>query len=113
MPQATRRPAGRGDAAASLKPREHRGEVLRGTGPGHAFEPVLIEEGREGGLAQLDFPKDAQERRHRLLAFALLPESKGMALGPRAIAGVRAGAQPEFDAPAPLGRRELVMSNLV
>src|ERR1700736_3974416 len=82
-------------------------------GAPRALEPVLVEEGGERRLAELDFPQDAQQRGHRLLALARQTEYCRRRLGRVALAGLGAGAEAEIDASPARRRRELEMRRLM
>ena len=55
------RPAAGGDEAAAAERRRDRREMGDGAGPRRALEPVLIEEGSERGMVELDLPEDPEQ----------------------------------------------------
>ena len=78
-----------------------------------ALEPVLVEEGSERRLAERAFPKDAEERGHRLFLLAGEEREPRRAFGCRPVAGLGSRAKAEIDAPAAGGGGKLVMRHLV
>ncbi len=63
------------------------------------FEPVLIEEGGQRGLAELLLPDDPEQRGCGLILLACERGDDRGARGRFAIASIRAGPEPEIDKP--------------
>src|SRR5262249_14836764 len=107
------RPQRRVEKPAHPQPRERPFEMCRGTGPLAAFEPILIKEGGEGRLAELDLPEDAEQRGHCLLALAGDSEEALCPVRRRPTTGLRTSAEAEINEAAPFGRGELVVRDFV
>ena len=78
-----------------------------------AFKPILVEEGRQRRLAELDLPEDAEQRGLCFLALARETEDRRRAFRPVARAGLGSSAEAEIDRLATRRRRELEMRGLV
>src|SRR5690348_14249286 len=77
------------------------------------FEPVLVEKRGERRLAERRLPQNAEERRFRLIGFALEERRHRSGFGRRPLARVRPGAEPEIDKPPPLRRGKHKMRDLM
>ena len=77
------------------------------------FEPILIEERGERRLAEFRLPEDPEKRGRRLILLALERRHDRGALGRLAIERVGSRPEPELDEPAPLGRCQREMGDLV
>src|SRR6516162_2483907 len=77
------------------------------------FEPILIEERGERRLTELSLPEDPQQRGRGLVRLALQWRQNRGALGCVTIKCVGTGTQSKLDQPAPLGRGQYEMGDLV
>ena len=77
------------------------------------FEPILIEKRGERRLAERRLPEDPEKRGRRLILLALERRQYRGALGRVAIERVGSRPEPELDEPAPLGRGQREMGDLM
>src|SRR5258706_15281802 len=87
--------------------------MARGPRATRTFEPILVEQGGEGGLAEFDLPQDAEQRGKRFLMLAGDAEQAGDAIRRCPIAGFGAGSQTEIDHAAARRGGKLEMRDLV
>jgi hypothetical protein len=78
-----------------------------------SFEPILIEERGERGLAELRLPEDSEQRGGRLIIVARRRQQNSRALRRLAIECAGTRSEPELDESSPLGRRQREMGDLV
>src|SRR5258708_27481375 len=106
MGQAACRPQRGIDEATGAQVAEDRLEMPRGPRAAGTFEPILVEQGGEGGLAEFDLPKYAEQRGECFLIFAGDAEQAGGAIPRCPRARLRAGAATDIhDAAARRGRK--------
>src|SRR5260370_14924538 len=86
--------------------------MARGPRATRTFEPILVEQGGEGGLAEFDLPQDAEQRGKRFLMLAGDAKQAGGAIRRCPIAGFGAGSQTEIDHAAARRGGELAMGDL-
>ena len=77
------------------------------------FQPVLIEEGGQRGLAKLRLPDDPEQRGCRLIPLARQRGENCRSRGRLAVARIRARPEPKIDEPPALARGQHEMRGLV
>src|SRR6516162_5476820 len=100
-----------------LRPTTESSAALGSCGSGsrsvEPFEPILIEERGERRLTELSLPEDPRQRGRGLVRLALQWRQNRGALGCVTIKCVGTGTQSKLDQPAPLGRGQYEMGDLV